>query len=301
MLLASLCGGARAATLSVTDTTDNVDSPSSEIQITDSDKNTNTVTNVEINGRMIEVSNNDGDTVIIRVGDEILRFPGKDRSEEKRKKKKERRKHSFHGHYDGITFGKPQFVNTDYGIYGDPYDEFMELNTKNTIQFSINFVQEELAFNKAKTFGLVTGLGLSWDNYHFEENITIDKANGVIVPVSLSDYNNVKKTKLTTLYLEVPLLLEVQIREKGKNAPFYISAGGIGGVKLGSHTKIKHSGGKDKDHGSFYINPFRYGATARVGYKNVYVYGNYYLNDLFESNRGPILNQYTIGIGLNTD
>lgn len=277
-------------TISTTEATDTISTNNHKY-------NTNSV---EINGKVIEIANNHGDTVVIRIGDEIIRFP-RNNHREKRIEKRDKRKQSFHGHYAGINFGKPLFTNTDYSMYADPNNEFMDLNSKNSIEFNINFAQKEFAFNKAKTIGLVTGLGASWGNYHFEEDITIDKLNGMIIPVDLTGYSNIKKTKLTTLYLDVPLVFEFQLRERGKKAPLYIAAGGIGGVKLGSHTKIKHKGGKDKDHGGFYISPFRYGATVRVGYENLYIYANYYANDFFESNKGPILNQYTIGIGLTDD
>ena len=271
---------------------------SMQIQEVDADSTLkrNNSSNIEVNGKIIEIANNHGDTVVIRIGDEILRFPRNNRKE-KRTEKKEMRINCFQGHYAGLNFGKPQLINTDYGMYADPYNEFMDLNSKNSIEFNINFAEKQFALNKQKSIGLVTGLGLSWGNYHFENKITLDKQNGMIVPVSLSNLNKIKKSKLLALYLDLPMMLEFQLRESNTKAPLYFAVGGIAGVKLGSHTKIKHSNGKDKDHGSFYLSPFRYGATVRVGYENIYIYGNYYANDFFESNRGPIMNQYTIGIG----
>lgn len=78
----------------------------------------------------------------------------------------------------------------------------------------------------------------------------------------------------------------------------FISAGAIGALKLGSHTKYKTDSKKEKDRGDFYLNPFRYGFTARIGYKSLSLYGTYYVSDMFQENKGPVATPFSIGIGL---
>jgi len=67
---------------------------------------------------------------------------------------------------------------------------------------------------------------------------------------------------------------------------------------VGSHTKVKMNGDKSKNHDDFNINPFRYGATARIGYKGLNLFGTYYFSSFYKDNRGPMMNPFTIGIGL---
>ena len=93
-------------------------------------------------------------------------------------------------------------------------------------------------------------------------------------------------------------MLEFQIPVNGLNKRIYLSAGVIGGLKLGSHTKVKINGNKSKNHDDFNINPFRYGTTARIGYKGINLFGTYYYSSFFKDGRGPQMYPFTIGIGL---
>jgi hypothetical protein len=51
-------------------------------------------------------------------------------------------------------------------------------------------------------------------------------------------------------------------------------------------------GGKCKDA------PLQYGLFAKVGYNNMYFYGNYALSEVFEAGKGPNTNTACLGIGL---
>lgn len=110
------------------------------------------------------------------------------------------------------------------------------------------------------------------------------------------NYDNLSKTKLSVSYLRVPILLECQIPVNNNEGRLYINGGIIGGVKVGSHTKVKFGDTKDKDHKGFFINSFKYEATARIGYKGMGLFANYSLNPLFESGKGPGLTPFTVGI-----
>ena len=98
--------------------------------------------------------------------------------------------------------------------------------------------------------------------------------------------------------MTAPLLLEFQIPTGRKRV--YISAGVVGGLKLWSNTKIKYrvSGDKSKEkvRSDFNLNPFRWGATVRVGYSFFGFHATYYVTDLFKNNMGPELNPINAGI-----
>ena len=111
-------------------------------------------------------------------------------------------------------------------------------------------------------------MGLNFNNYRFSNNFTLKNELGTIVPIPITD-SNLEKTKLSTGYLTVPLLLEFQLP---KETGIWMSMGLIGGMKMGSHTKVKIAGNKSKDHNDFNINPFRGGATARLGFKGYNIF-----------------------------
>jgi hypothetical protein len=55
---------------------------------------------------------------------------------------------------------------------------------------------------------------------------------------------------------------------------------------------------KEKNKGDFNLSPLRWGVTARVGYKDVSLFANYYMTSLFKPGRGPELYPFTIGLAI---
>jgi hypothetical protein len=235
------------------------------------------------------------DTAIVRIGKKDVRVIDRDGDTEiiwgKGKHKKDR-SGKFNGHWDGIEFGFNGFDNPDYSMYDE--NGFMALNQGKSMEFNLNFY--ELNIGLAKSYvGLVSGMGLSFNSYRFENPYTIEKGQSRVEPVLL-EYDDLSKTKLAVSYLNVPLLLEFQIPVNQNEGRLFVNAGLVGGVKLGSHTKVKHGNTKDKDRSGFNLNQFKYAATARVGYKDVCLFASYSLSPLFQAGKGPELTPFTIGI-----
>ena len=217
----------------------------------------------------------------------IARQPEKPRNEWKEKEenndRREYRKGRFRGHWTGIEVGLNNYLTSD-GSFTVPDDiNYMSLNSGKSVNFNLNFTQ--LSLGITRHIGFVTGLGLNWDNYRFDGNNNITKGtNGIIQ--KLDPGEKLDKSKLATFYLTMPVLLEIQIPAHYHN--LILSAGPIGAVKVESHSKmVFHDGHKVNDDGDFSLNMLRYGATARVGYQNLQVYGTYYKTPLFESGKGP--------------
>jgi hypothetical protein len=109
-----------------------------------------------------------------------------------------------------------------------------------------------------------------------------------------------EKSKFTTSYLTVPLLLEFQVPAGRRNKRLFISGGVIGGLKIGSHTKVvyKEDGNrkKDKNRGDFNLSPLRYCVTARIGYRALKVFANFYLTPLFQEDTGRELYPFSVGL-----
>ena len=97
----------------------------------------------------------------------------------------------------------------------------------------------------------------------------------------------------------MPLLFEFQIPVNQHEGRVYVNAGVIGGVRIGSHTKVKHGDIKDKVRSGFNMNAFNYAATARVGYKDVGFFATYSMTPLFETGQGPDLTPFSIGISFS--
>ena len=267
-------------------------------------------TDVKIGDHSIDIHDGGKDTVKIRVGRKtIVVAEGHHGSSIKYDKlDDEEYKHwtghepKFKGHWAFFEMGVNSFANVDYSDYfaysgaSNYYDpKFMDINHNKSMEVNINLFKVSFGLQKKENnIGFVTGLGLNFNDYRFSNYNTIKIMNGYIVPTPISG-QNLQKTKLSTGYLTVPMLLEFQLpRESG----LWLSVGVIGGLKMGSHTKVKIDGNKTKDHSDFNINPFRGGGTARLGYKGFNIFGTYYFTQFFRDNRGPRMNPFTIGLGI---
>jgi hypothetical protein len=208
-----------------------------------------------------------------------------------------RRRSRFRGHWTGIEFGFNNYVTSDKSLVLPADIDYMTLHSSKSSNFNINFSQ--LSLGMSRHFGIVTGLGLNWNNYRFDGNNNIIKGDNGIIE-KLDPETNLKKSKLATLFLTLPLMLELQIPVD--HSRLNIAAGPIGAVKLGSHTKMVYENGeKIKSNGDFSLNMLRYGATARIGYANFQLYGTYYMTPMFRTGKGPGGNDlfpFEIGIAL---
>jgi hypothetical protein len=205
----------------------------------------------------------------------------------------------FRGHWAGIEIGLNNLLDENWSMSRSAEESYMELNTNRSVNVNLNFMQYSIGLGSNRV-GLVTGMGLEFNNYFFSNNNTIDKENGIIVPVDT--LGTLDKSKLTTVYLKLPLLIEAQFFGGGRDKRLCFSAGVIGGMKLGAHTKyvyFKETGEeKSKNFDDFYLNSFRWGITSRIGYKGINIYAEYYPTPLFQKDRGPELYPFSAGISL---
>jgi len=205
----------------------------------------------------------------------------------------------FRGHWTGFEWGMNNFLDDDFTLSREGDADFMDLNTGRSWGVNLNFAQYSLGFGTSY-FGAVTGLGLEFNNYFFDNNNTIAEIEDQVVGVPLEG-ENLAKSKLTTTFLRIPVLLEGQFPRTHRGKRVFISAGVISGIKLGSHTKVVFDdNGKDKskDKDDFNINPFRIGLTARLGYGCFALYSDYYFTPMFVREKGPELHPFNVGLAL---
>ena len=213
-----------------------------------------------------------------------------------------KRKARFKGHWAGFEWGFNGLMDADQSINMQGDLKYLELKQGRSWNFNLNFMQYSFGFGTDKV-GLVTGLGLEFNNYHFRNPTSIKVEDGVTVvnnSYALDPNKIVTKSKLSTTYFTAPLLLEFQIPTSYKHR-IYFSAGVVGGVKIGSNTKVVYEGtnkGKDKVRDDYNLSPFRYGLTARVGYRKLSLFATYYPVQLFEENKGDEIYPFAIGLRL---
>lgn len=204
------------------------------------------------------------------------------------------------GNWAGFELGFNGLV-TDDGKNIDDLDGNLELITEKSIAVHFNFYEKDFKLYKHYVLAS-TGVGLSYNNYRFRKNIDL-KSDNPVFDYTVNDSLNYRKNKLTVSYVTVPVLLTINTSENPKKA-FHLTAGMIFAYRLGSHTKkVYNENGdkkKDKNYDDFNIEPFRYDATLRLGYRQFTVFANYALTDLFKNNQGlaSAIHPWTMGVSL---
>ncbi len=206
-----------------------------------------------------------------------------------------RRRSHFKGHWASFEAGLNNYLTSDNSLVLPDEIDYMTLHSSKSWNFNFNFSQVSVGFTRH--FGIVTGLGLNWNNYMFDGNNNILKGDGGII--EMYDPGEIlKKSKFSTVYLNLPFLIEIQI--PADYHTLNLAFGPVGAVKLYSNSKmIFDNGDKISSDGDLSLNIFRYGATARFGFENFHIYGTYYMTPLFKQGKSPAgVDLYPFEIGL---
>ncbi len=279
----------------------------------------NDSTKVKIGKLNIEVYEGD-DSVKVVVGNREL-FVDEDGnvSFSRRKNKK------FNGHWAGFDLGLNGYFNPDFNMSFPKETEYMDLRMTKSWAVHLNFYEQNIALSKNKKWGMVTGLGLNWNNYRFSMDTRLSSDSSELRGY-IDQGISIRKSKLTALYFDVPLLFEFQTNSYMKKNSFHFATGMVMGVRISSHTKKYYdewnkefditaynqatdnyetvftatspNESKTKDFDDFYMNPFKWDATVRVGWGFINLFATYSVNTLFKTDKGPELHPWTVGISL---
>lgn len=258
-------------------------------------------TNVTFPGGSVVV-NNFGDTITsITIGRKRFEILEEHNDHSTRIRMVHVPRESFKGHWAGVDLGLNNFFSEPFNSELPQEARFMDLNTGKSVAVGLNLLQYSIGLQRhQQNIGLITGLGLTFNNYRLDSPyiLTTDE-NGNTSYIETERV--IKKNKLVTTFLTVPLLLEFQIPTASEH-PIFINGGLYGGFKLGSHTKMVYGDnlGKDreKSRSDLNLNSFKYGATVRFGYRFIKLYASCDLSRMFQAGQGPELYPWTVGLTL---
>jgi hypothetical protein len=173
----------------------------------------------------------------------------------------------------------------------------MSLNYSKSRLFGFDFMLSGLDLFKKHVY-ISPGLGISWNNYHFNEKIQISTGPDTTMFVSDS-ITNFTKYKFRNTYLSVPLVVGFRIGNVEKKH-FDIHAGVIGSFNAGSIVKQKYTtdgtNNKDKIKDDFNVNPFKLEAIARLTFGSFGIYGKYSLTEQFQPNKTQEVYPFSVGV-----
>lgn len=178
--------------------------------------------------------------------------------------------------------------------------DFLDVNLAKSFGVNLLFFETHLKLiNEFVELGL--GLGLDYNNYRFIQDFSLVPDTSLVL-ADFEDLRSFDKNKLTTKFINMPLLLQFN-SNKNKHGKSFRFAGGLDvGYHLNSYTKqvYKIEGKKhiDKVHDDYNIEKLRYGAIARFGYGNINLFAKFSFTSLFEKGSAPKLNPVTVGIAI---
>jgi hypothetical protein len=274
-------------------------------------------TKVKIGGLSIEVYEND-DSVKVIVGNRELYV-----DEDGNVKFTRCKKQKFNGHWAGFEMGLNGYVNPDFNMSFSREFEYLDLEMTKSVAVYINFFEQNVALSKNQKWGMVTGLGVNWHNYRFSRDTRLNEDSSFLI--GYIDQNiSIRKSKLTNLYFNVPLIFEFQTNSNHKKNSFHFGAGMIAGVRLSSHTKkyydewnkqfditrynpetdqydveftaMSPNYAKEKQFDDFFLQPFKFDATVRIGWGFINLFATYSVNQMFKIDKGPELYPWSAGI-----
>lgn len=150
-------------------------------------------------------------------------------------------------------------------------------------------------YELGKKLVLNASIGLTTDKLNFKRDFTLDyienTLSGQMVTTIDSLTNSPSKNLLAMTYLELPLEFRYYPSGSAADGGFFVALGGMAGLRINSHTKVK---GEENDRkytnkmkDDFGLNTFRYGVTARIGFRGASLYYKRYLSNTFGSGAMP--------------
>ena len=225
--------------------------------------------------------------------------PKKDEPEksESKDRRPEKKNLLFDAHWNGFEAGLNMLfstvvdqVNANNGAQG------MGLRPLRSWYFGFNIADVGIAFSKRHIVGLFTGVGIGWNNFSWNNDITIeyDPDNVVYTIVPIDPNKIVKNTKNGALFLQVPLMLEIRPTRR-----MYIDAGVTGGLRFAQWNRVKFADGTQlKHYHSASLNQFKLDASLRVGGRSVGFFANYALLPLFDMSNAKV-HPVSFGFSIN--
>lgn len=207
----------------------------------------------------------------------------------------------------------PNDLNIEFGfnlLTNRPAD--IETNFFGSRTFNVSYQFPIKILGEKSGFTLNPGIGIGTDKYQFgdDKNLFINPTLGAessrLIDVTdvYGDNIRINKNNFSANYLEIPLDLRYHINKNNYSKSFRFSVGGKVGFLYEAHSKIKYESDafdtrKVKDSQNYGLEKIRYAISIKAGSPGFYVWGNFYLNDVWQAGRGPFATEASqINFGL---
>ena len=185
--------------------------------------------------------------------------------------------------------------------------EFLEQRPMKSLYFEVNCFGVGVAFDRNHKSGIFTGFGFSFNRFFFKNPIVlVNDPNQLSASWIDEDQYKMRKSRLVTMYFNVPLMLEFN-----PTRDFCIEAGVTGGIRLFAVNKAyyeyknveqlipdasrRNRGFRERDFGRYSTSLFRLEGSLRVTYDDFGIFVNYDILPVFDTNKAPDLHALSFG------
>ena len=183
------------------------------------------------------------------------------------------------------------------------------INTKGFPR-SINlYLMMNFPFKTDPHWSVALGPGIATDNMYFNKmNVGITGTSTSIRFQNVSDTIHFRKTKLSTVFLELPVELRYRFNPNNDRKSVKLALGAKVGLLMNAHTRqvdLQNSGGQlinaytEKLASKNYFSKQRLSVQARVGYGVFSLFASYSITPVFKQGYGPQVRPLSIGITLS--
>lgn len=225
---------------------------------------------------------------------ESINYPLSDYIHKKNKKKRA----NFTPHWAGVGFGFVNAMNSDFHFINDnsPHGVYIDFGRSFEIFWNIFDIGVPLYQDK---LGFVFGLGLDWRNYVMTANKYFTYSDYQIQVKPMEENDELDFSRIKTVDLTLPVLLEYQINVGCKK--LYLQGGAQ--VNFRTHSslrnKYKLNGYREKYYkDGIGSNPVNLDLVLKVGFENIGFYSKYSPNRMFQTGKGPEMHAFSMGVAL---
>jgi hypothetical protein len=229
-----------------------------------------------------------------------LQLPFLNKKNKKNKKKEDKKYYCMKAHYAGFGLGYANISDGSLSTLSNVNG--LAIKPDQSTEWFINLFEHILPIYR-NTFGITTGLGMSWQTFRLDNNTHLVDVKGVSGVYNAPDGINYEYSRLKVVHVTLPLLLEWQ-PTFGRDHQSFLAAGLEGGIKTFSSYKVKY---KDADGNTIKkvedkglnTNPLSLSLMVQAGYKDMCVFAKYALFSVFQDNKGPDVRAVSLGLMLN--
>ncbi|RZK49180.1 MAG: PorT family protein [Pedobacter sp.] len=164
----------------------------------------------------------------------------------------------------------------------------------------LSFDVVDFGYRFSQNFKVYVAGGFDWTLIRLKNNITMDKNSPTLSYTQ--ETIDFKKNRFSSSYLHVPLNFEFRTNKDKKGNRFYFVVGPEVAFLLNGKVKqVSNEHGKVKFKDDYNFSTLRYGASARIGWKDVAAFVKVYNSDMFNTDAQKGLKNMAFGLtfGIN--